>query len=102
MRPKALKRLKNNCSTETVNRDIATFKAALSKAVLWGLIDKHPLDKLKLLKRDRSSKVRFLSHEEEKRLREHLIKRENERRAHRDKHNEWLAERRRDQKLSLA
>lgn len=61
-------RLKDGCSTETVNRDIATFKAALSKAVLWGLIEKHPLEKFKLLKRDRSSKVRFLTADEEKKI----------------------------------
>ncbi len=62
-------RLKDGCCTETVNRDIATFKAAISKAVLWGLADIHPLDRLKLLKSDRSVKVRFLSSSEETSLR---------------------------------
>lgn len=86
-------RLKDGCSTETVNRDIATFKAALSKAVLWGFIEKHPLEKIKLLKRDRGRKVRFLSEEEEKRLRETLISRELQIKAERTNANQWRTER---------
>lgn len=86
-------RLKEGCSTETVNRDIATFKAAISKAVLWGFIEKHPLEKLKLLKRDRSSKVRFLSADEEKRLREAMIARESKIKSDRDNANKWRKER---------
>ena len=62
-------RLKDNVKIETVNRDIATFKAALSKAVLWGFLETHPLEKIKLLKTDRSMKVRYLTKEEEQRLR---------------------------------
>ena len=38
-----IKRLKNNVSKETVNRDVATFKAAISKAYEWKLIDHNPL-----------------------------------------------------------
>ncbi|MEO8965004.1 MAG: site-specific integrase [Gammaproteobacteria bacterium] len=86
-------RLKDGLSTETVNRDIATFKAALSKAVLWSLIEKHPLEKLKLLKRDRSSKVRFLSADEEKRLRQEMITREHKIKIDRCSANEWRKER---------
>jgi len=88
------RRLKSGKSIETVNRDIATFKAALSKAVLWGLIEKHPLDRLKLLKSDRSGKVRFLSREEEHELRKAAIAREEEIRADRDSANAWRANRR--------
>jgi integrase len=87
-------RLKAHKSTETVNRDIATFKAALSKAVLWGLIERHPLEKLKLLKSDRSGKVRFLSSAEETTLRNAAINRETRIKADRDSHNQWLKERR--------
>lgn len=86
-------RLKDGLSIETVNRDIATFKAALSKAVLWGLIDNHPLTRLKLLKSDRSGKIRFLSREEEQNLRNATIAREEKIRTDRDSANTWRAER---------
>lgn len=86
-------RLKAGMSTETVNRDIATFKAAISKAVLWGFIATHPLDRLKLLKSDRSIKVRYLSNDEEKRLREALITREEKIKNDRDNANQWRRER---------
>ncbi len=94
-------RLKDDCSTETVNRDIATFKAALSKAVLWGFIEKHPLEKLKLLKRDRGSKVRFLSEDEEKRLRETMITREIKIKTDRNSANQWRKERGYEEYLDL-
>jgi|HubBroStandDraft_4_1064222.scaffolds.fasta_scaffold146570_2 integrase len=86
-------RLKNSKSIETVNRDIAMLKAALSKAVLWGLIDRHPLEKLRLLKSDRSGKVRFLSSDEETILRNAAINRETRIKAERDSHNKWLKDR---------
>lgn len=86
-------RLQKGLSTETVNRDLATFKAALSKAVLWGLIETHPLEKLRLLKSDRSGKVRFLSSNEEKCLREAIIHRESIIKAKRDSSNQWHQER---------
>ena len=86
-------RLKDGKTTETVNRDVATFKAALSKAVLWGFIEKHPLEKLKLFKRDRSGKIRFLSTDEEQRLREAAISREVKIKSERDTANQWRKER---------
>ncbi len=86
-------RLKSGRSTETINRDISTFKAALSKDVLWGLIDKHPLEKLKLFKRDRSTKVRFLSVEEEKKLCETMLAREAVIKTNRDSANQWRKDR---------
>lgn len=86
-------RLKDGTSTETVNRDIATFKAALSKAVLWGLIEKNPLEKLKLLKSDRSGKVRYLTSAEEIKLREAALAREARMQADRINANKWRAER---------
>jgi len=94
-------RLKSGRSIETVNRDIATLKAAISKAVLWGLIESHPLEKLKLLKSDRSIKVRFLSATEEKRLREAAIAREARIKAERDSANQWRKERSYEQFLDL-
>lgn len=86
-------RLKDGASTETVNRDIATFKAALSKAVLWGIIDKHPLEKLKLLKTDRSGKIRYLTAAEESQLRESTISRDSRIKSNRENANKWREER---------
>jgi integrase len=87
-------RLKTGLTIETVNRDIATFKAALTKAVLWSFIESHPLERLKLLKSDRTTKVRFLSSGEEQRLREATIVRESRIKADRTKANQWRQERR--------
>ncbi|OGT38471.1 MAG: hypothetical protein A3F11_05035 [Gammaproteobacteria bacterium RIFCSPHIGHO2_12_FULL_37_14] len=86
-------RLKKGSKAETANRDIAILKAALSKAVLWGLLTKNPLNKLKMLKTDRSIKVRFLSTEEEKRLRDAAVLRENKVKAEREHANQWRSER---------
>lgn len=86
-------RLKNGISVETVNRNIATLKAAVSKAVLWGFMELHPLERLKLMKADRSAKVRFLSADEEQRLRDAAIEREQQIKAERDNANHWRRER---------
>lgn len=87
------KRLNEKVSTETINRDIATFKASLSKAVEWGLTDKNPLSALKLLKIDRTPKVRFLDKDEEKRLRDALDERDCQIRSERESANQWRQER---------
>lgn len=69
-------RLKDGIAAETVNRDIASFKAAISKAVEWNLIENHPLAKFKLLRTDNAVKIRYLTFEEEQRLRSALDQRE--------------------------
>jgi integrase len=81
--------LKSGKSTATINRDMATLKAALSKAVEWGLIDSHPLAKLKPIKGDRVTKVCYLSKDEEARLREALAARDNNLKADRASANQW-------------
>lgn len=86
-------RLKLGRTTETINRDVATFKAALSKAVEWGLINTHPLAKLKLFKADNSAKVRYLNDDEEQCLRMALHQREEEMFAARKRANQWREER---------
>ena len=95
-------RLKDGKSIETVNRDIATFKAAISKAVLWGLIEKHPLEKLKLLKSDRGVKVRYLTSAEEKSLRNAAQAREDNIQAARIRGNKWRKERDYKQKTDIS
>lgn len=87
------KKLRDKRSSETVNRDITSLKAALSKAVLWEFIDQHPLQKLKQLKSDRLVKVRYLSLEEEKNLREALIIRDERIKQERTSANKWREER---------
>jgi len=84
-----IQRLKSGTKANTINRDIATLKAALSKAVEWGLIHDHPLSKLKLLKVDNTSITRYLTESEETALRQALDAREEEYRSRRESWNEW-------------
>jgi len=86
-------RLKNNISPHTINRNITGLKAALSKAVLWEFINTHPLDKLKQLKSDHSVKVRYLTTDEEIRLREAILQRDDKIKSERDNANQWRRER---------
>ncbi|HEX4045082.1 MAG TPA: site-specific integrase [Gammaproteobacteria bacterium] len=88
-----IQRIKAGCTAKTVNVDIATFKAALSKAVEWGFIEIHPLKNFKLLKVDNAAKVRYLTEEEEKQLRVVLDNREEKLRAIREQGNNWRRER---------
>lgn len=87
------RRIKQGRSRETINRDIATFKSALSKAVKWSFIENHPLSKLELLKVDSSAKVRFLTKDEEARLRAALDEREIEMKVARERGNLWREQR---------
>jgi integrase len=65
------KRLADGVKPATTNRQINTIKGCLSRAVEWGVIDSHDLRKVKTLTVD-NSKVRYLSKDEESRLRESL------------------------------
>ena len=65
------KRLTGGVKPATTNRQINTIKGCLSRAVEWGAIDSHDLSKVKTLTVD-NSKVRYLSKDEEARLRENL------------------------------
>jgi integrase len=64
-------RLADGLKPATTNRQINTIKGCLSRAVEWGVIDDHDLRKVKTLTVD-NSKVRYLSKDEELRLRESL------------------------------
>ena len=74
----------------SLNRDLVALKACLSKAVEWSILESHPLAKVKPQKVDKAGKVRFLSPDEENRIREALARRTERMRQERDNHIEWL------------
>jgi integrase len=80
----------------SINRDIQRLQSVLSRAVEWGVLDKHPLAGLKPLKADKTGRVRFLTREEETSLRQALIEREERQREARERFNEWRAVRGRE------
>ena len=86
-------RLKSGRKPATVNRDLDRIRSVYSRAVEWGFLTDHPFKAVKRAKGADDSRVRYLTAEEEARLREALAKREAARRASRDRHNAWHAER---------
>lgn len=80
-------------TTATTNRDLTGIKAALAKALEWGLIGTHPLTGVKPSRVTTGNVVRYLTPAEDKRLRKALTEREDARRASRERHNAWHAER---------
>jgi integrase len=86
-------RLKGGTSPSTVNRELDTLRAALSKAVQWGLLSTHPMATVKRSRVDSSATIRYLSAEEGKRLRAALDDREGVRRKQREDFNAWRRER---------
>jgi integrase len=82
-------RLKDGKAAATVNRDLNVLRGALSRAVEWNLLEAHPLAKVKASKTDRSGVVRYLDTAEEKRLADALTARDTQRRAERERANEW-------------
>lgn len=87
------KRLKAGRKPATVNRDLDRIRSVYSRAVEWGFLSDHPLKAVKRAKGADNSRVRYLSPEEEKRLRDALAAREAERRKARERHNAWHAAR---------
>ncbi len=85
--------LKAGHAPATVNRNVAALRSVLTKALEWNVIDIHPLGKFKQLKIDRSPNIRYLSDDEEKRLRIALDEREARLRKERENGNLWRAER---------
>jgi hypothetical protein len=81
-------------SSSAINRDLAALQAALSRAVEWGQLEANPLARFKRLVEDESALVRYLSHEEESRLREALTERDDRRRRARESANAGRRQRR--------
>ena len=85
----------------TANRNLNRLGGVMSRAVEWGLLDKHPLAKVKRLKVDSRSRVRFLSPGEEEALRTAMDDREERIRAERDSANKWREARKEKKMIDL-
>ena len=81
--------LKRGKAKTTINRDITTLKACLSKAVEWELLDANPLQKLKPIRTDALTRARYLTATEESALRNALTEREEQLRNKRANGNVW-------------
>ena len=91
-----LRRVKEGVRAATINRDLVALKAALSKAVAWKRLDTHPLAEVEPSEAEDDMRVRFLSENEERRLREALATRDREGIDARRRGNEWRAARGQD------
>jgi len=82
------RKLKEGLSPTTINYYLNTLKGALSRAVDWGVIEKHDLNKVKAIKKD-NTVVRYLSIQEEARLRKALRDRDEEIKQGRESANQF-------------
>ena len=80
-------------SPVTVNQDIRALRAALSRATEWGLLAANPLGKIKAAPVDDNGVIRYLSPDEEQRLRKTLQARDDARRVRRVSANAWRRDR---------
>jgi integrase len=80
---------KAGAKPRSINRDIQRLQSVLSRAVEWGVLERHPLAGLKPLKFDKTGRVRFLSPTEEASLRKALSSREDAQRKARIRFNTW-------------
>jgi integrase len=87
------KRLQQGIKASTINRCVAVLRSSFSKAVEWGIIDDHPLKKLKMLKLDNNSAARFLTVQERWRLYKVLFKRDKGLKQARERGNQHRLER---------
>ncbi|MCF7984311.1 MAG: site-specific integrase [Thiohalocapsa sp.] len=86
-------RLQAGRTVNTCNRDLMCLKAAMTKAADWELIDRSPLATVRPGKVDTSGVVRYLSGDEEQRLRAALARRDDDMKAARARANAWRAAR---------
>ena len=86
------RKAKDGLASSTINYYLNSLKGALSRAVDWGVIEKHDLNKVKPVKKD-NSVVRYLSTQEEARLRKVLTNRDQEIKAGRESANKFRADR---------
>jgi len=86
------RKAKDGLASSTINYYLNTLKGALSRAVDWGIIEKHDLNKVKPVKKD-NTVVRYLSTQEEARLRKALTDRDQEIKTGRESANQFRADR---------
>ena len=84
-----VKRLSEGAAHATLNRNITMLKSLITKATEWGFLKENTLKSLKPFKIDRSPKIRYLSLDEETRLRSALLERDNQLRQERKSANQW-------------
>ncbi len=87
-------RIRAGISKSTLNRDLAAIRGAIRNAVNWGVISNNPLATVKAHRVGKFGRTRYLSVEEENRLRTALDIRESRIRERRHRHNEWRKARR--------
>ena len=87
------RRLKAGRKPASVNRDLGRLRGALSRAVEWGMLAAHPMKQVKQIKGDDDARVRYLTPDEERRLRNALDEREKTQRRQRASANRWRAAR---------
>lgn len=80
-------------SHTTIHHNIAALRAALNRATEWGIISVMPLGRIKLRAPDENAVVRYLTADEEARLRAALAARDDRRRMARQSANAWRRDR---------
>lgn len=85
----------------SANRNLNRLGGVMSRAVEWGVLDAHPLAKVKRLKIDMQGRVRYLSTDEELALRKAMDDREEAIRSERDNANKWRADRKKEKMIDL-
>jgi integrase len=86
-------RRRAHISDSTINRDLDALRAVLTKALEWKVIDAHPMRDVKRAKLDVLGRLRYLTPDEEDRLRTALQLRDVSRRHGRERFNAWRFER---------
>jgi integrase len=80
---------KHGKAQSTINRDVTGLRSVLSKAVVWKILETHPLAPVKPLKVDTAGVIRYLTPDEEIRLRDALSQRDAQHKAARARGNAW-------------
>jgi integrase len=83
------RRLKAGANEVTTNTHLRLLKAALGRATAWKLVAAHPCGSVKPITTDNTGRVRYLTPDEETRLRAALAARDTTRHARRDAANVW-------------